>query len=88
MTTAIVVALIAATPPTLAALLAYLQARATNREQKLDAAAGLKPAVESLAATVNRVEASVGRIDGAVADIRERVARLEGEGAAQRRTSA
>lgn len=78
MRTAVLAAAIAAVPPTVAALLTFLQARATNRRAAEQDAAGVSRALGELQATVGRVEAKVDRVDEGVVDLRERVARLEG----------
>lgn len=78
MTTAVVVALIAATPPTLAAWFTFLQARAAARRAMAQDAAGVTRALGEMKVGLGRVEATVERIDQGVVELRERVARLEG----------
>jgi hypothetical protein len=80
MSNQVVVTVIAAIPPTLAAILGFL---ATKRS--LRRSVGASPGV-SLAAVlrridtkVERVEAKVDRLGEANAEMRERLARLEGE---------
>ena len=88
MASAVEVAAIAAAPPTLAAVLTFLQARAANRRAAEQDALGVARALGDLQGTVSRVEASVQRIDEGVLDLRERVARLEGADAAAERLAA
>ncbi|MDQ1437489.1 MAG: hypothetical protein QOK43_1118 [Acidimicrobiaceae bacterium] len=83
---AVVVAAIAAVPPTLAAVLTFLQARAANRRTAQQDALGVARALGDLQGTVGRVEASVERIDQGVVELRERVARLEGARPARARS--
>lgn len=80
MTATVVVAVIAAAPPTLAATLAYLAARGQDRVDLAERTTAVVHSLEGLHVTVARVEASVDRVEGGVVDLRERVARLEGAG--------
>lgn len=89
MTAGVGVAVIAALPPTLAALLTFVQARAANRAAMRRAeehdALGMAASLGRLRSAVGRVESAVDRIDDGVVDLRERVARLEGAHSAARR---
>lgn len=78
----VVVAVMAAGPPTVAALLAHLQARAARREAAAERTRGVAHALDVVGADLSRLEATVARIDGGVLDVRERLARLEGTVAA------
>lgn len=78
MASAVLIAVIAATPPTLAALLTFLQARAANRRAAEQEAIGVARSLGELQGSVSRIDAAVQRIDEGVVDLRERVARLEG----------
>jgi hypothetical protein len=82
MKVAIVIAVIAATPPTLAAMLAFFTGRASDRAAASERAAVVSQALEHLGLAVDRVEAGVGRVEAGVVELRERVARLEGAGSA------
>lgn len=78
MKASILVAVIAATPPTLAAVLTFLASRSAMRRDYERHAIAMSHSLNALEATVGRVEATVERIDAGVDDLRERVARLEG----------
>lgn len=78
MTSAVIVALIAAAPPTLAALVTYLQARAAQRAASEERKSATERTLEVLGAAIDRLQVATDRIDGGVADLRERVGRLEG----------
>jgi hypothetical protein len=78
MTEAVTAAAVAAGPPTLAALLAYANARAARREAKHGDTTALVGAVEALGASARRTEAGLSRVEGGVGELRERVARIEG----------
>jgi hypothetical protein len=78
MTEAVIVATIAAAPPTLAASLAYLNARATRREMSTSTLVELANEVAVLVQEVQRGGSIVNRIESAVGEPRERVARIEG----------
>lgn len=80
MTATIVVAVIAAGPPTLAATLAFLAARDQNRVDLAERTAAVVHSLDGLRITVARVEAAVDRVETGVVDLRERVARLEAAG--------
>ena len=82
----LLVALVAATPPTLAAILTFLVARSSSRREGEARAASLAHSFDTLQATVVRIERTVERIDAGVGDLRERVAHLEG--ASEARTAA
>ena len=84
MRTAVLAAVIAAIPPTLAAVLTFFQARAANRRAAEHDALGLARVVGEMQGAVVRIEATVERVDEGVADLRERVARLEGPHAGRR----
>lgn len=65
MSEGIVVAIVAAWPPVLAATLTFLAARAADRRASLERAALTAQSLDQLAAAVGRVEAVVGaRRDG------------------------
>jgi hypothetical protein len=81
---ALVVAVVAAWPPTLAAVLSFLAARAADRRAARDQAALARQAHDALAATVARIESAVMAVDAGVRDVAERLARLEGAHAAAR----
>jgi hypothetical protein len=70
-TTAIIVALIAATPGVLGAILGYLNARAIRRQTATENAVPLGRLLE-------QVDRKVDRLTDNVVDLRERMARLEG----------
>jgi hypothetical protein len=78
----IVVAIVAAWPPVLAATLTFLAARSSDRRAADERAAVTAQALDHLGTAVGRVEAVVERVEGGVGDLRERVARLEGARAA------
>ncbi len=82
MTDTVLVAVIAATPPTLAAMLALFAGRASDRAAAQERAAVVSQSLEHLHAAVARVEAGVERVETGVVELRERVARLEGTQAA------
>lgn len=84
MTVAVVVALVAAVPPTLAALLTFMAARSSDRRVGKERAAVVDQSLEALHSSVGQVADAVGRVEGVVTDLRERVARLEGAQAAAR----
>jgi hypothetical protein len=67
----IAVALIAALPPTLAALLAFLQSRSVRRQV---ATSGKAP----IGAVVERLERRVERLDEKMSGVADRLAHLEG----------
>ena len=73
----LIVAVIAAVPPTLAALLAFFGTRHSDRFAVEERAATFALSLENLQATVGRVESTVDRVEQGVVDLRERVARLE-----------
>ncbi len=77
MTVAIIVALIAATPGVLGAVLGYLNARALRRQTATENSVPLGRLLE-------QVDRKVDRLTDSLADLRERVARLEGGAAGQR----
>lgn len=72
MSESVMVAIIAAGPPTLAALLAFLSSRSVRRSVGRPEAVPLSTVVELLVKKVDQV------VEGQ-ADIRERLARLEGD---------
>lgn len=80
MTATLIVAAIAAVPPTLAALLAFFGTRRSDRVAVQERAATFALSLETLQTTVGRVESTVGRVEQGVVDLRERVARLEAVG--------
>ncbi|MGH2682724.1 MAG: hypothetical protein ACRDIX_05775 [Actinomycetota bacterium] len=67
----ITVAIIAASPPTLAAILAFLQSRSVRRQV---ATSGKAP----IGAVVERLERRVERLDEKVSGIADRLAHMEG----------
>lgn len=76
---------IASVPPTLAALLAFVNARAARRQAEGQARAGLATKIDSLGRAAARTEAGLSQLAGAVgklgegqAQLGQRVARLEG----------
>jgi hypothetical protein len=71
MSTEVTVAVIAATPPTLAALLAFLQSRSVGRQV---ATGGEAP----IGAVVERLERRVERLDEDVSRLVDRLAHMEG----------
>lgn len=71
MSDAVVVALVAAVPPTLAAVLAFLQSRSVRRQVTTRGEAPIGLMVE-------RLERRVEGLDQAVAGIADRLAHLEG----------
>lgn len=85
MTTAVVVAFIAAAPPTVGVVLTYLQARAARRVDSVERKAGVEQTVAVLGAAIGRLQTTTDRIEGGVADLRERVGRLEGAADTARR---
>lgn len=74
----VLVAFIAATPPTLAAALAFFAARASERTVGQEQTAIVTQAQDNLPIAVGRVESTVERIEVGVVELRERVERLEG----------
>ncbi len=77
MTTAVVVALIAATPGVLGAILGYLNSRSLRRQTATENAVPLGRLLEQM-------DRKVDRLTDSLADLRERVARLEGGAAGHR----
>jgi hypothetical protein len=71
MTKAVAVALIAATPGVLGAVLGYLNARTLRRQTKTENAVPIGRLLEQL-------DGKVDRLTDHMTDLRERVARLEG----------
>jgi len=78
MTETVVIALLAGVPPTLAAILTFLAARASDRRAATERAAVTANSIDQLGTAVGRVESAVERVESALGDVRERVARLEG----------
>ncbi|MCA1839899.1 MAG: hypothetical protein LC723_06160 [Actinobacteria bacterium] len=72
MTDAVIVALIASGPPTAAAVLAYLSSRSVRRSVG-------RPEGVPLSTVVGLLVKKVDRVVEGQADIRERIARLEGD---------
>ncbi|HSH58154.1 MAG TPA: hypothetical protein VK988_00645 [Acidimicrobiales bacterium] len=83
MRAAVLVASIAAGPPTLAALLAFFSSRSSARQGVQERSAVVAQSLENVHAAVGRVEATVDRVETGVIELRERVARLEGAQATQ-----
>ncbi len=77
MNTSITIALTAG-PPTGAALLAYLNARAVRHNGFAQQLAELTTASRRTEATLARVERAIGELREQVGELRERVANLEG----------
>ena len=82
---AIVVALIAATPPTVGVLLTYLQARLARREASVERASTTARTLEVLGGGIERLQTTTDRVEAGIADLRERVGRLEGAATASER---
>lgn len=78
MNDAVIAAVVGSITPTLAAFLAYTNARAARRANQATNLAGLAATVDSLRQAVQRTEAATGRIEHAVTGLRERTARIEG----------
>jgi urease alpha subunit len=85
---AIVVAVIAALPPTLAAVLAFATSRSTAHSIKGEDPQSVHSSIAALSAAVARVEATTTstaatatRTEQHVGELRERVSRLEGAAA-------
>ena len=74
----VLVAFIAATPPTLAALLAFFSTRASARVATLERTATVAQSLDNLRTAVDRIESAVDRVETGVMELRERVAHLEG----------
>jgi predicted nucleic acid-binding Zn-ribbon protein len=74
----VVVALIAAVPPTVAGLLAFAQARSAKRAESAQRSAETARTLEVLGAAIETVQATAERVESGVGDLRERVSRLEG----------
>lgn len=72
------VALIAALPPTLAALLAYAQGRSAQRAASDQRSADTAPTLEILGSAIEGVQATTERVEAGVGELRERISRLEG----------
>jgi hypothetical protein len=79
------VALIAAAPSTLAAVLVYVSARSALREASDRTVLELGYRLASLADDVKRISSIVDRIDTAFGEVRERLARFEGDAVRPRR---
>jgi hypothetical protein len=75
---AVLAELVGSIAPTLAALLAYTNARAARRANQRANLAGLGATVDGLRQSVARTEAATSRIETAVTGLRERTARIEG----------
>jgi hypothetical protein len=80
-TEALVVAAVAAWPPTLAAVLSFLAARSSDRRAVDERAALVAQSLDTLGTTVAHVDAAVERVETGVVELRERVSRLEGASA-------
>ena len=78
MKAAVLIAAIAAGPPTLAALLTFFATRASARLTIQERTAVVAQSLQNLHDAVARVEGTVERVEVGVTDLRERVARLEG----------
>jgi len=85
MSAGVLAAGVASVPPTLAALLAFVNARAARRQADTQARAGLAAKIDSLGGVAARTEAGLGQLTVAVgrlgegqAQLGQRVARLEG----------
>ena len=86
MSEGILVAIVAAWPPTLAATLTFLAARASDRRASVERAAVTAESLDQLGTAVGRVEAAVERVETGLGDVRERV-RPSGGIARTRRTT-
>lgn len=81
MTSEVVIAMIAAIPPTLAAILGFLaNRRSLRRSVGVSTGVPLAAVIRSVDTKVERIEAKVDRLGEGQADVRERLAHLEGEG--------
>jgi chromosome segregation ATPase len=78
MNNSITVALITTGPPTVAALLAYLNARAVRRNGFAHQLAELTAASRRNEATLGRLERAISQLREQVSELRERVANIEG----------
>ena len=83
-TDAVVVAAVAAVPPTLAAVLTFAAARASDRRAARERAAVVDQSLGTLQSSLGQVSDAVGRVEDVVTDLRERVAQLEGAQTAAR----
>lgn len=72
MRTEVVVAVVAALPPTLAAVLAFLSSRSVKRSVATAGDAPIGPLVERLQHQLDRVEAELGGIAGRLASLEGR----------------
>lgn len=80
MTSEVVIAMIAAIPPTLAAILGFLaNRRSLRRSVGVSKGVPLAAVIRSVDTKVERIEAKVDRLGEGQADVRERLAHLEGE---------
>lgn len=91
---AVLVAMIAALPPALAALLAFLSAQSSDRRAALERAAVMSTSLETLAEAVqrldhkvDRLETKIDRVESGIVELRERVAHLEAASATYPRSS-
>ncbi len=76
----VITALIAATPPTIAAVLGYLATkRSLRRSVGTSPGLPLAKVIERVDVKVDRVDSKVDRVIDGQAQIRERLARLEGD---------
>lgn len=82
------IAAVTAVPPTVAAVLTFIQSRAARRQASRETAAALTGAVDTIATGLERVESAIGRVQDSVVGLRERVATLEGAAMVRRRPSA
>lgn len=80
---ALIVAVVAAWPPTLAAVLTFLAARSSDRRAADERVAVVAQSIDTLGTAVARVDDAVERVEAGVVELRERVARLEGARHAQ-----
>lgn len=78
MRASILVAFIAATPPTVAAMLAFFSARGSTRLAAQERAATVAESLDNLEDAVGRIESSLERVENGLMELRERVAHLEG----------
>lgn len=85
MTKTVLVALIAASPPTIGVLLTYLQARSVQREASRERMSATARTIEVLGGAIGRLQETTQRVESGVADLRDRVGRLEGGAAAEAR---
>lgn len=75
---AVLAAAIGSAAPTLAALLAYISARAARHISEANDVTQLNATFGELGRSVQRIEAAANRVETAVGGLRERISRVEG----------